>query len=70
MCKKINKYQKTKTRCGTPLYMAPECVLGQPYNKAVDYWGLGIIIYEMYFGITPFEYQVDDTFNIYERILK
>ena len=39
---------------GTRIFMAPEMVLGQIYNKSVDYWGLGIIMYEIAFGVPPF----------------
>ena len=44
----------TNTLCGTPQYMAPEILLGSPYGKAVDWWALGIMIYEMLTGYLPF----------------
>jgi fused-like protein len=39
---------------GTPLYMAPELVLEEKYDEKVDVWTLGIILYELYYGRTPY----------------
>ena len=39
---------------GTPEYKAPELVRKQAHDKTVDWWSVGIIIYEMLIGITPF----------------
>lgn len=59
---------KTYTLCGTPEYLAPEVLLNKGHGKGVDWWTLGILIYEMLVGEPPF---VDkDPMGIYQKILK
>jgi serine/threonine protein kinase len=58
---------KTYTLCGTPEYIAPEVLLNKGHGKGVDWWTLGILVFEMLAGQPPFV--DDDPMGIYQQIL-
>jgi tRNA A-37 threonylcarbamoyl transferase component Bud32 len=57
LAKKIKEGEKANSFCGTPEYLAPEIINGVGYDKNVDWWSFGILLYEMICGIPPFYLQ-------------
>eukprot|EP00591_Stephanopyxis_turris_P014458 CAMPEP_0195538586 /NCGR_PEP_ID=MMETSP0794_2-20130614/49611_1 /TAXON_ID=515487 /ORGANISM="Stephanopyxis turris, Strain CCMP 815" /LENGTH=902 /DNA_ID=CAMNT_0040672583 /DNA_START=21 /DNA_END=2729 /DNA_ORIENTATION=+ len=60
---------KSFTLCGTPEYLAPELLLSKGHDKGVDIWALGIFIYEMLGGRTPFLPKNEDTADMFKKIV-
>jgi len=61
---------KAFTTCGTPDYFSPELVLGRGYGKGNDHWGLGILMYEIISGFTPFSGPDDNQNEVCKRIVR
>ncbi len=55
-----------QTQCGSPLYVAPEVLLGQGYSLKVDMWSLGVVFYTMLAGFQPF--LEDNKRDLYRKI--
>lgn len=64
----LKKNEKRQTFCGTYEYMAPEIFESETYFSAVDVWSLGILLYELFHGRSPFV--GNSIFSIYKNIIK
>lgn len=66
---KLLNMNRTFTIVGTPHYMAPEIILGKGYEYSVDYWAIGVCLYEMLLGKLPFGDDSDDPLDVYGCIV-
>jgi len=60
----------TWTLCGTPDYLAPEIVTQHRYNKSVDWYALGVLIFEMLSGLPPYHSPDTNHAILYEKITR
>ena len=58
--------QKCHTNCGTPQYVAPEILMGIGHSFKADIWSLGVLIFEIQSGQTPF--QAETVLQIFEKV--
>lgn len=68
LAKFVKSDEKALTFCGTPDYLSPELLLGHGHNRPADWWSLGILIYEMIYGMPPF--YSSNVQNMYRKIVR
>ena len=65
--KVLHRREKTYTLCGAPEYCAPETISGTGHAHMVDWWSLGVIVFEIHEGYTPF--YSENPMDIYARVM-
>ena len=69
LAKEIGDVEKVRTLCGTSEYMAPEMIARNGYSKAVDWWSLGALFFEMLTGNPPFQAKNGNQKELDKKIL-
>lgn len=60
----------TNTISGTPHYIAPEILIGRGYGFSIDYWSIGITMFEILFDYYPFGNDAKDPMDVYREVMK
>lgn len=64
--KRVHTPKSLNMRCGTPSYVAPEILKNQPYDQSCDMWSVGVVLYVLLCGYTPFHEEKQE--RMFERI--